>query len=337
MPWKSKEPIIAGRKNLIISLGNQSFRHLAELLFWPIPGIQLPLVVAWLLGGAVFFTLKMRFVNIRLFKHAIELVRGKHDSKDKKGEVTHFQALTTALSATVGLGNIAGVAIAIGTGGPGATFWMILVGFLGMSSKFTECVLGQKYRKIRKDGKIMGGAMHYLSDGLKEINCKHLGGLLAGLFCLLCIGGSFGGGNAFQVVQSLGLIKGVFPVLSEYPWIYGLTLSILVGLVILGGIKSISKVASLIVPFMCGVYLLACIFILFSLSDKIPSAVRLIFEEAFNPQSAFGGFLGVLIIGVKRAVFSNEAGIGSAAIAHSAAKVSHPVEEGIVALLRTVH
>mgnify|MGYP001010061300 FL=1 len=330
---QSNEPSDSWQKKLDHFFGESIVSPLAELLFWPIPGIQLPLVVAWLLGGAVFFTLKMRFVNIRFFKHAIELVRGKHDSKDKKGEVTHFQALTTALSATVGLGNIAGVAIAIGTGGPGATFWMILVGFLGMSSKFTECVLGQKYRKIRKDGKIMGGAMHYLSDGLKEINCKHLGGLLAGLFCLLCIGGSFGGGNAFQVVQSLGLIKGVFPVLSEYPWIYGLTLSILVGLVILGGIKSISKVASLIVPFMCGVYLLACIFILFSLSDKIPSAVRLIFEEAFNPQSAFGGFLGVLIIGVKRAVFSNEAGIGSAAIAHSAAKVSHPVEEGIVALL----
>lgn len=330
---QSKEPSNSWQEKLDHFFGESIVSPLAELLFWPIPGIQLPLVVAWLLGGAVFFTLKMRFVNIRFFKHAIELVRGKHDSKDKKGEVTHFQALTTALSATVGLGNIAGVAIAIGTGGPGATFWMILVGFLGMSSKFTECVLGQKYRKIRKDGKIMGGAMHYLSDGLKEINCKHLGGLLAGLFCLLCIGGSFGGGNAFQVVQSLGLIKGVFPVLSEYPWIYGLTLSILVGLVILGGIKSISKVASLIVPFMCGVYLLACIFILFSLSDKIPSAVMLIFEEAFNPQSAFGGFLGVLIIGVKRAVFSNEAGIGSAAIAHSAAKVSHPVEEGIVALL----
>ena len=162
-----------------------------------------PLIVGWLLGGALFFTLRMRFVNLRLFKHAIDLVRGKYDSKDQKGEVTHFQALTTALSATVGLGNIAGVAIAIGTGGPGAMFWIILVGFLGMSSKFTECVLGQKYRKVRKDGKIMGGAMHYLSDGLKDLNLKHLGGLLAGLFCILCIGGSFGGGNAFQVVQSL--------------------------------------------------------------------------------------------------------------------------------------
>ena len=306
---------------------------LASLLFWPIPGLQMPLIVAWLLGGAIFFTFKMGFVNIRFFKHAIELVRGKHDSKQSIGEVTHFQALTTALSATVGLGNIAGVAIAIGTGGPGATFWMILVGFLGMSSKFTECVLGQKYRKIRKDGRIMGGAMHYLSAGLKELKLKHLGGLLAGLFCLLCIGGSFGGGNAFQVVQSLDLIKTVFPILSDYPWIYGLTLCVLVGLVIVGGIQSIAKVASYIVPFMCGIYLVACTYILITLSDQIPQAINLIWNEAMNPSAAFGGFLGVLIIGIKRAVFSNEAGIGSAAIAHSAAKVSHPVEEGIVALL----
>ncbi|MBT3666484.1 MAG: alanine:cation symporter family protein [Opitutae bacterium] len=321
------------QENIDLFFGESIVAPLASFLFWPIPGIQMPLVVAWLLGGAVFFTLKMGFVNIRYFKHAIELVRGKYDSKESKGEVTHFQALTTALSATVGLGNIAGVAIAIGTGGPGATFWMILVGFLGMSSKFTECVLGQKYRKIREDGRIMGGAMHYLSDGLKELKLKHLGGFLAGLFCLLCIGGSFGGGNAFQVVQSLDLIKTVFPALSNHPWIYGITLSILVGLVIIGGIKSIAKVASFIVPFMCAVYLLACSYILIILSDQIPHAISLILSQAISPDAAFGGFLGVLIIGVKRAVFSNEAGIGSAAIAHSTAKVSHPVEEGIVALL----
>ncbi|MAE52849.1 MAG: alanine glycine permease, partial [Opitutae bacterium] len=235
---------------------------LAALLFWPIPGIEMPLVVAWLLGGALFFTIRMRFVNVRLFKHAIELIRGKYDSPNQVGEVTHFQALTTALSATVGLGNIAGVAIAIGTGGPGATFWMILVGFLGMSSKFTECTLGQKYRKVRKDGRIMGGAMHYLSSGLKEKNLAGLGGFLAGLFCLLCIGGSLGGGNSFQVVQSLDMIKTVIPFLSDYSWGYGLLMALLVGLVILGGIKSIARVASFIVPVMCGVYLLACIFIL---------------------------------------------------------------------------
>ena len=306
---------------------------LAALLFWPIPGVDMPLVVAWLLGGALFFTFKMGFVNIRLFRHAIDLVRGKYDDQKQVGEVTHFQALTTALSATVGLGNIAGVAIAIGTGGPGATFWMILVGFLGMSSKFTECTLGQKYRKIRKDGRIMGGAMHYLSQGLKDKKLAGLGGFLAGLFCLLCIGGSFGGGNAFQVVQSLDMIKSVVPVLQHQPWIYGILMAVMVGLVILGGIKSIARVASYIVPFMCGIYLLACLFILITHISEIPAAVALMFEQAFSPDAAFGGFLGVLIIGVKRAVFSNEAGIGSAAIAHSAAKVSDPVEEGVVALL----
>ena len=306
---------------------------LAALLFWPIPGIEMPLVVAWLLGGALFFTIRMRFVNVRLFKHAIELIRGKYDSPKQFGEVTHFQALTTALSATVGLGNIAGVAIAIGTGGPGATFWMILVGFLGMSSKFTECTLGQKYRKVRKDGRIMGGAMHYLSSGLKEKNLAGLGGFLAGLFCLLCIGGSLGGGNSFQVVQSLDMIKTVIPFLSDYSWGYGLLMALLVGMVILGGIQSIARVASFIVPVMCGVYLLACIFILGTHLSEIPNAFRLILNQAFSPDAAFGGFLGVLIIGVKRAVFSNEAGIGSAAIAHSAAKVRDPVEEGIVALL----
>lgn len=304
-----------------------------SLLFWEIPGLQMPLIVLWLLAGAIFFTFRMRFVNVRLFKHAVDLVRGKHDNKDKPGEVTHFQALTTALSATVGLGNIAGVAIAIGTGGPGATFWMILVGFLGMSSKFTECLLGQKYRKTRPDGKIMGGAMHYLSDGLKDLNFKHLGGLLAGLFCVLCIGASFGGGNAFQVVQSLDLIQSVVPALSDNRWIYGLIMSTLVGLVILGGIKGIARVASRIVPIMCAIYLLACIVILAIHLDAIPNAIALIFKSAFSLEAGFGGFLGILIIGVKRAVFSNEAGIGSAAIAHSAAKASHPAEEGVVALL----
>tara|TARA_B100000963_G_scaffold50808_1_gene38937 strand:- start:3680 stop:5188 length:1509 start_codon:yes stop_codon:yes gene_type:complete len=320
-------------KKIDLFFGEYIVSPLASLMFWPIPGIEMPLVVAWLLGGALFFTVRMKFVNILYFKHALDLVRGKFEDKAQTGEVSHFQALTTALSATVGLGNIAGVAIAIGMGGPGATFWMILVGFLGMSSKFTECTLGQKYRKVRKDGRIMGGAMHYLSEGLKEKNLAGLGGLLAGLFCVLCIGGSFGGGNAFQVVQSLDLIKTVAPFLEQVPWAYGLLMSLLVGFVIVGGIRSIAKVASLVVPFMCGIYVLACIFIIGTHASLIPSAFALIIESAFNPDAAFGGFIGVLIIGVKRAVFSNEAGIGSAAIAHSAAKVSHPVEEGIVALL----
>jgi AGCS family alanine or glycine:cation symporter len=328
-----QEPNLSLEKQIDSFFADFIVQPLASLMFWEIPFVGFPLIVAWLLFGALYFTVRMRFVNVRLFKHAINLVRGKYETKNQVGEVSHFQALTTALSATVGLGNIAGVAIAIGTGGPGATFWMILVGFLGMSSKFTECTLGQMYRKVRKDGTIMGGAMHYLSDGLKEKNLAGLGGFLAGLFCILCIGGSFGGGNAFQVVQSLDLIKTVIPTLAEYSWVYGLIMSTLVGVVIIGGIKSISRVASIIVPFMCGVYLIACIFILVSKFSLIPAAFALIFEQAFSPDAAFGGFLGVLIIGVKRAVFSNEAGIGSAAIAHSAAKVSNPVEEGSVALL----
>jgi AGCS family alanine or glycine:cation symporter len=328
-----QEPNLSLEKQIDSFFADFIVQPLASLMFWEIPFVGFPLIVAWLLFGALYFTVRMRFVNVRLFKHAINLVRGKYETKNQVGEVSHFQALTTALSATVGLGNIAGVAIAIGTGGPGATFWMILVGFLGMSSKFTECTLGQMYRKVRKDGTIMGGAMHYLSEGLKEKNLAGLGGFLAGLFCILCIGGSFGGGNAFQVVQSLDLIKTVIPTLAEYSWVYGLIMSTLVGVVIIGGIKSISRVASIIVPFMCGVYLIACIFILVSKFSLIPAAFALIFEQAFSPDAAFGGFLGVLIIGVKRAVFSNEAGIGSAAIAHSAAKVSNPVEEGSVALL----
>ena len=259
---KSQENGMSIQKQIDLFFGEYIVSPLAKILFWPLPGVGMPLVVAWLLFGALFLTFRMRFVNLRLFKNGLELIQGKFKNNANKGEVSHFQALTTALSATVGLGNIAGVAIAIGTGGPGATFWMILVGFLGMSSKFTECTLGQKYRKVRKDGKIMGGAMHYLSDGLKEKNFPKLGRFLAVSFCVLCIGGSFGGGNSFQVVQSLGLIKTVIPAMNTHSWVYGILMSILVGLVIIGGIKSIARVASIVVPFMCGIYILACLFIL---------------------------------------------------------------------------
>ena len=318
--------------------GHYGVKPLSSVLFWkPIGGV--PLIVAWLLFGALFFTLKMKFVNFRLFRHAIDLVRGKYDEPGSVGEVTHFQALSTALSATVGLGNIAGVAIAIGIGGPGATFWMIIIGLLGMTAKFTECTLGQKYRQVRSDGKIMGGAMYYLSDGLKEIGLKPLGGVLAVLFCILCIGASFGGGNAFQVVQSLGVIKTVVPKFVEFPWVYGLIMTLLGGVVIIGGIRSIARVAEKIVPLMCGIYILASLIILFMNFGAIPDAIAQIFSGAFNPDPADtfkpveGGIIGVLVIGIQRAVFSNEAGVGSAAIAHSAAKVKHPVEEGVVALL----
>ncbi len=306
---------------------------IATVFFWNIPGLNMPLVVFWLLFGATFFTIRMGFVNVRMFRHAIDLVAGKYDDETSEGEVTHFQALSAALSATVGLGNIAGVAIAVALGGPGATFWMILVGLIGMSAKFTECTLGQAYRKKRADGRIMGGAMYYLSDGLSELGMRPLGKVLAVMFCILCIGGSFGGGNAFQVSQSMSQVQTVVPFLADKGWIYGLLMTCVVGVVIIGGIERIATVAEKIVPLMCSVYVLACLYILVLNAGAIPGAFSAIIEGAFNPDAIEGGFIGVLVIGVKRAVFSNEAGVGSAAIAHAAAKVKHPVEEGIVALL----
>ncbi|MCB9785587.1 MAG: alanine:cation symporter family protein [Deltaproteobacteria bacterium] len=306
---------------------------LAAVLFWEIPYLGMPLVVAWLVVGAVFFTLRMGFVNVRMFGHAIALIRGKYDEPDSPGEVSHFQALSAALSATVGLGNIAGVAIAVATGGPGATFWMVMAGLLGMSSKFAEVTLGQMYRQVRPDGRVLGGAVLYLSKGLEELKLKPLGKVLAVAFAILCIGGSFGGGNTFQVKQSLEQIKLVVPALEGNGWIYGLVMTLLVGIVIIGGIRRIASVADKVVPFMCGVYVLACLYILIADAAAVPHAISLIFSEAFTPDAAFGGFVGVLVTGFKRAAFSNEAGIGSAAIAHSAAKVKYPVEEGIVALL----
>ncbi|MDP6539255.1 MAG: alanine/glycine:cation symporter family protein [Planctomycetota bacterium] len=296
-------------------------------------GPTLPIAVVILVLGAIFFTIRMGLPQLRSFGHAIDVVRGKYDDPDAKGEVTSFQALTAALSATVGLGNIGGVAIAVGTGGPGATFWMILAGFLGMASKFTECTLGQMYRETRPDGRIMGGAMYYLSRGLGEIGLGGLGKILAALFAVICIGASFGGGNTFQVSQSVGAVSHVIPWFAEHPMVYGLLMAVAVGIVTLGGIRRIAATAEKIVPFMCGIYVLACIAILLMNLGAVPAAVGTIVKGAFAPDAMFGGFLGVLILGFKRAAFSNEAGIGSAAIAHSAARVPHPSREGIVALL----
>ncbi|TWU40928.1 alanine/glycine:cation symporter family protein [Novipirellula artificiosorum] len=296
-------------------------------------GTSIPFVVVWLLAGGLFLTLRMGFINFRGFRHAIDLTRGVYDSPDEPGEVTHFQALAAALSATVGLGNIAGVAIAIGTGGPGATLWIIMVGLLGMTAKFTECTLGQLYRVSDKDGHVLGGPMRYLRSGLKDIGLEPLGRVLAALFMVLCIGASFGGGNAFQVGQSLEAIRDDVSFLQTMPWIYGLAMAVGVGVVIIGGIKSIGAVAGKIVPFMCVAYVLAALYILLHNVTEIPTAVATIVSEAFSPRAMYGGFLGVLVIGIKRAVFSNEAGVGSAAIAHSAAKTDEPVSEGIVALL----
>ena len=298
-------------------------------------GAKVPFVVIWLLCGGVFLTLKMGFINLRGFKHGLDLVRGKFDDHSNPGEVSHFQALSSALSGTVGLGNIAGVAVAIGMGGPGATFWMVLCGLLGMTSKFAECSLAVMYRRVGKDGTVLGGPMVYLKDGLGKMGLGKLGAVLSVVFAVLCVGGSFGGGNSYQIVQSLNAISSDpnLGFLKDNPWIYGLVMVVAVGVVILGGIKSIGQTAEKIVPFMCLAYVSMALAVIALNYSKLPLAVWSIFEGAFTPAGIAGGFFGVMVQGVKRAVFSNEAGAGSAAIAHSAAKTNRPMSEGFVALL----
>ncbi len=309
-----------------------------DLIFWDndsAEDLQLPFIVFWLIAGAVFFTLRFGFVNIRAFKHAWIVTTGRYDDPDDPGEVTHFQALSSALSATVGLGNIAGVAVAVAVGGPGAVFWMIVAGFLGMSSKFTECTLGQMYREVGEDGQILGGPMRYLQYGLDQLGLPRLGRVLAVMFAIMCIGGSFGGGNMFQANQSYAQVADVLPFFAG-GWgalAYGLILAFLVGVVIIGGIRRIGQVAGFIVPVMCGIYLVAGLFIILTNFDRVGTALGKIVGEAFTPEAGFGGALGVLVTGFRRAAFSNEAGVGSASIAHSAAATDEPVREGIVALL----
>ncbi len=313
---------------------------IAMFIFWdPIAamgfdvGTSIPIVVVWLVFGALFFTVKMNFINVRAFKHAIDLIRGKYDDPNDEGEVSHFQALATALSATVGLGNIAGVAVAITVGGPGATFWMIVAGLLGMSSKFVECTLGVKYRVVNENGEVSGGPMYYLKNGLSKYGYGNIGKVLAVLFAILCIGGSFGGGNMFQANQAYAQLSGQFPMLSGNGPMFGFLLAILVGTVIIGGIKSIARVTEKIVPFMAVLYVAAALVILGVNFSEIGNAFTMIFKGAFAPSAAFGGFIGVIIQGFRRAAFSNEAGVGSASIAHSATKTNEPVSEGIVSLL----
>jgi AGCS family alanine or glycine:cation symporter len=294
---------------------------------------SIPFIVVWLVFGAVFFTIKFRFINFRGIGHAIQIVSGKYSNPKDKGEVSHFQALTTALSATVGLGNIAGVAIAIALGGPGATFWMIIAGLLGMASKFTECTLGVKYRKIDKNGVVSGGPMYYLSRGLEKKKLKKLGKVLAAVFAVLVIGGSFGGGNMFQANQAFAQLKVIAPEVGDYGWLFGVILAILVGVVIIGGIKSIARVTDKIVPFMALLYVGTALIIIFMNISQTGEAFMLIWDGAFNADALKGGVIGVLIVGFQRAAFSNEAGVGSAAIAHSAVKTKEPITEGFVALL----
>lgn len=400
-----------------------------EMIFYTIPftdTIQVPWVLIVLVGGAIFFTIYFKFINFTKVRTAIRIVRGKYDSLEEgnhvevsdtvhvdedgdnpdtiriegdHGEVSHFQALTAALSATVGLGNIAGVAVAISIGGPGATFWMIVAGMFGMASKFTECTLGVKYREIDKNGTVFGGPMYYLKKGLAEKKMKVFGRILAILFAIMCIGGSFGGGNMFQVNQAFEMFRSstmtsiaaedIDGIVNENSLIhydngekingdfnlkkaddtfyltsmqgeetvetevseanllefgsnipmdgkgifFGIIMAVLVGIVIIGGIKKIAKVTDKIVPFMVGIYALAVIVVIVVNIELVPSAFGQIFSSAFGIQAVAGGMIGVLIQGFKRAAFSNEAGIGSASIAHSAVKTKNPASEGLVALL----
>lgn len=313
---------------------------IANIIFFPIPlggDASMPFVIIWLIVGAAFFTYYMGFINFKGFGHAIDIVRGRYDDPNDPGEVSHFQALTAALSGTVGLGNIAGVAIAVSLGGPGATFWMILAGLLGMTSKFVECTLGVKYRDVHEDNTISGGPMYYLTKGLKKKGYATLGKVCAVLFAIFCIGGSFGGGNMAQINQATEQLVNVTGGEASYffgrEWVFGLIIAVVVGFIIIGGIKSIVRVTDKIVPFMVGVYLISALIIIFARITDIPWALASIFTGAFSPSAMYGGFIGVLIQGFRRAAFSNEAGVGSASIAHSAAKTEEPISEGIVALL----
>ena len=340
---------------------NEAFTPIANwwegLILHNFLGTGIPTIIILLVGGALFFTFYFGFVNIRHFSTAINTVRGKYDSleenikkkqksqiseslgitqskKTDQGEVSHFQALATAVSGTVGNGNIAGVALAIAVGGPGATFWMILCGLIGMSTKFVECTLGVKYRDVGSDGTVYGGPMYYLTKGLQEKGYVSLGKSLAVIFAFLCIGASFGGGNAaqsnqaaMQLVSSFGMTGG------SARTIIGIIMMILVGIIIIGGIKRIASVTEKVVPFMALMYIIACLYIIFSNFSFVDDAFGMIFTQAFKPQAGLGGLLGVLITGFRRAAFSNEAGAGSASIAHSAVKTKYPASEGLVALL----
>jgi AGCS family alanine or glycine:cation symporter len=328
-----------------------------DLIFYQVEVAGVPIfwVLFPLILGATFFTLYFKAPGFRLFRVAVNTVRGKYEKvqqlpadlnivdgdepdtirvESSEGEVNHFQALTAALSATVGLGNIAGVAVAVAIGGPGATFWMILAGLLGMSTKFVECTLGVNFREFDANGKVYGGPMYYLSKGLAQRNMKQLGKVLAVIFAVMCVGGSFGGGNMFQSNQAASIFMGSMGIKSAYGGtIFGIVMAIMVGVVIIGGIRRIATVTEKIVPFMAVMYVGAAAIIIYMNIQHVPAAFTAIIEGAFFPTAIAGGFLGVLVQGFRRAAFSNEAGIGSAAIAHSAVKTKFAASEGIVALL----
>lgn len=298
---------------------------------------ELPLIVVWLIVGAIWFTFYFRFVNIRGFKHALRLVSGKESSGRAPGEVSHFSALTTALSGTVGVGNIAAVAILVSVAGPGATFWLIVAGFLGMSTKFVECTLGVKYRQENADGSMSGGPMFYIDRGLKALGRPRLGRTLALYYAVCLMIGCLGIGCMFQsnqaYVQFRNVTGGSTSFFADRAWLFGLLLAVLVGLVIMGGIRSIARVTSKLVPLMAVLYLVGSLIVIGANISGLPAAFGAILSGAFTPEGIAGGFFGVMVMGFRRALFSNEAGIGSASVAHAAVRTKEPVTEGYVAML----
>ncbi len=303
-----------------------------DILFGAVDGASIPFLVAWLIAGGVYLTIKMEFVGFKYFGHAFDIVRGKYATKDDKGLIPPFGSLTTALSATVGLGNIAGVALAVSLGGPGATFWMIFAGFLGMSLKFTEVTLSLQHREFLKDGTVMGGAMEYLSKGFAAKGYATLGKVLAIVFAFFMIGGAIGGGNVFQISQAAGAIGEQVPFFKDNAVVFGIIVATMVGLVIIGGIKRIASITERLVPMMAIIYVSASMWILAVHYDQIGNAFGLIFSEAFTNNALYGGIAGIIIQGFQRAVFSSEAGLGSSPVAHAPAKTKYPVRQGFVAL-----
>ncbi len=333
-------------------IGEHIVANMAAVLFYPIPvmGIQeptpdghtivhaIPLIVVVLFLGGIFFTFRYGFINIRLFRHSIAVLRGKYDKPGDTGEISHFKALTSALSATVGLGNIAGVAVAISLGGAGAIFWMWLTAFFGMSMKFSSCTFAHLYRRVHDDGRILGGPMVYLEEGITEQNksLKPLAKVFAIVFAVLTIFAAFGGGNMFQSNQTASIIALLFFDGGDSDALkvgLGLFLATLVGMVIIGGIKRIGEITSKLVPLMCVFYCSICLIIIVMNAGAVPAVISSIFSGAFSAEALYGGFVGVLVQGMKRAAFSNEAGLGSASIAHAAAKTEEPVREGVVAMM----
>lgn len=314
-------------------------KALSDFIFFSVDmfGAEVPLIVLWLVGAAIFFTFYFKFINLTGFRHAISLVKGDYSDGKDVGEVNHFQALATALSGTVGIGNIGGVAILITIGGPGAIFWMIFAGFMGMSTKFIECVLGVMYRKVKPDGSISGGPMYYLEKGLKARGLTAIAKPLGTFYAISMVIGCMGIGNMFQSNQAFEqfvfITGGAESWFADKGWLFGSVIAILVAAVILGGLKSIAKVTGKLVPFMGVTYFAFALVIILMNIEKVPWAFQAIFTQAFSPEGMTGGMIGVMVLGFKRAVFSNEAGIGSASIVHSAVKTNEPVTEGFVALL----